>query len=467
MFEVFNPYDEDNQKAERRRNKFINFDDSIKNWLGFCIKKIANLKPLRYMAFIVLATFLLMQLAPVIKSLPVGAQDGPLGHWVISDPGDQVAGAPFNINVTPCDSTGEIITGYDWGNPANRPSFSGLLTSPFGNAPVDKFLSATNGVATYEVTTYAAQTGAQITATGGETPGATGTNPSPFNVSHSLTIAGITITPDPYTATAGDSVTYACNAHDPYGNPWDVTSGTTFSIVEPGHGGHWTDNVYTTHTVGTWTVRGSYSGFNDDATLNVIHAEAESIEVSPGPYTATVGDIITYTSQAIDAYSNTWNATAETNFTIDVAAGGSWAANIYTSEEAGNWTVTGTYKPNPSITGTAFLYVNPTVPAPPSPTAPPKGAVAGAEIGIASAIGPGGTPEVLAAETKEKKPGFSETIGFPSLFSAAGCPPYEATDWARNLGILLIVLGSLVLLSSFLVLYVELTKPSEIIQKRR
>ncbi|MDY7075316.1 MAG: hypothetical protein SXV54_00190, partial [Chloroflexota bacterium] len=129
---------------------------------------------------------------------------------------------------------------------------------------------------------------------------------------------------------------------------------TTFSIVESGHGGSWADQVYTSHTAGDWTVRGSYSGLTDDADLMVVHAAAVSIEVTPDPETVTAGDSVTYQATAEDAYGNTWDATGETVFSIESGAGGSWADSVYTSEAVGTWIVTGVYE---GLRDTATLNV--------------------------------------------------------------------------------------------------------------
>jgi hypothetical protein len=76
--------------------------------------------------------------------------------------------------------------------------------------------------------------------------------------------------------TAGESVTYHATAEDAYGNTWDVTAGTAFSI-EAGAGGSWADNVYTSNTAGTWTVTGEYEGLTDTAILHVQPAPAPQL----------------------------------------------------------------------------------------------------------------------------------------------------------------------------------------------
>jgi hypothetical protein len=67
------------------------------------------------------------------------------------------------------------------------------------------------------------------------------------------------------------------------------------------------------------------------------------------------GESISYTVQAVDQFNNPLSdATAITVFSIDAAAGGTWAANVYTSQYSGIWTVTGDCE---GIPGTASLTV--------------------------------------------------------------------------------------------------------------
>jgi hypothetical protein len=164
---------------------------------------------------------------------------------------------------------------------------------------------------------------------------------------------GIEIAPAEETVTAGESITYTATAEDTYGNTWDVTPETSFSI-EVGAGGSWVDNVYTSAVAGEWTVIGNYGGLSSLATLHVEHAGAEAIEVTPAEETVTAGMSVTYSATATDAYANTWDVTASTAFTIAAGAGGSWADNVYTSAVAGDWTVTGQYD---SLDDTALLHV--------------------------------------------------------------------------------------------------------------
>jgi hypothetical protein len=86
----------------------------------------------------------------------------------------------------------------------------------------------------------------------------------------------------------------------------------------------------------------------------------DHIVISPDPATITAGDSQAYTAEAFDVYDNTMgDVTSQTVFSIEAGAGGSWDANVYTSEKAGTWTVTGTYN---GKSDTATLTVNPKAP---------------------------------------------------------------------------------------------------------
>ncbi len=116
----------------------------------------------------------------------------------------------------------------------------------------------------------------------------------------------IVVSPDTATIQAGQSQTYTTAAYDAYGN-WrgDVTTQTTFSILQGGHGGYWVSNVYVSKNPGTWTVVGTYSGISDTAVLTVL---APILNLVKADLTDPVdaGAYLTYTLR----YTNTGNQTA-------------------------------------------------------------------------------------------------------------------------------------------------------------
>ncbi len=165
----------------------------------------------------------------------------------------------------------------------------------------------------------------------------------------------IVITPDSPSVAAGGSVTYTAQAFDQYNNSaGDVTGSTTYSI-DPLASGSWANNVYTSQYAGTWTVTGAYASITDTDILTVGAGAAVSIVITPGTAGIASGESISYTVEAVDQFNNTLSdATAITVFSIDSAAGGSWSRNVYVSQFAGAWTVTGNCE---GIVGTASLNV--------------------------------------------------------------------------------------------------------------
>lgn len=159
----------------------------------------------------------------------------------------------------------------------------------------------------------------------------------------------IVVSPDSTATTAGTNQSFRAEAFDAYGNSLgDVTADTSFLIIEWGHGGSWTDNVYTPHTAGAWTVRGTYQGRTADAELAVGAAAPSQIVMSPGATTVTAGETRDYVVEAFDAYGNSLgDVTANTSFGI-VEGGhrGGWTGNTYLAHTAGVWTVQGSYAGN-------------------------------------------------------------------------------------------------------------------------
>jgi hypothetical protein len=157
----------------------------------------------------------------------------------------------------------------------------------------------------------------------------------------------IVISPAASTVIAGNTRAYTAEAFDQFQNSLgDVTVGTSFSI-EPGAGGSWLANTYTSQKVGTWTVTGSYQGFTATAALTVTSAVPFSIVLSPDGATVTAGSSQAYAVEAFDQYNNSLgNVTPSSTFSIQAGAGGAWGGeynSVYTSQNVGTWTVTATY----------------------------------------------------------------------------------------------------------------------------
>jgi hypothetical protein len=241
-------------------------------------------------------------------------------------------GPATNINLTPNSRTitaGATASYQVWATDAHGNGWSATAEASY-DITTGAGGSWTNNIYTSESagtwTVSASMDGANDTAT--------------LTVNHG-SATSVTLTPDPSTATAGDTVNYTVWATDVYGNDWNSTAAASYDI-DSGAGGSWTGNVYTSEFAGTWTVTASVDGATDTASLTVDHGPATSVTLAPDPETVTAGDTVNYTVWATDAHGNGWDATTEASYDIDAGAGGVWTINVYTSEFAGTWTVTAT-----------------------------------------------------------------------------------------------------------------------------
>ncbi|MFQ6101258.1 MAG: FG-GAP repeat domain-containing protein [Anaerolineae bacterium] len=176
-----------------------------------------------------------------------------------------------------------------------------------------------------------------------------------WSVDWFATPTSLSISPEDDSIVAGEAMTYTVIAHDDYGQSWEVTADSQYTITLAA-GGHWADHVYTSEFADTWTVTSTHGSLAVTTSLTVEPATALTIEITPDPEAVTAGEVVTYTVMAMDTYGNTWEVTDATVFTITLGAGGSWADNVYTGETAGTWIVTGAYS---SLVATARLTVNP------------------------------------------------------------------------------------------------------------
>ncbi|MFC2073146.1 beta strand repeat-containing protein [Chloroflexota bacterium] len=140
----------------------------------------------------------------------------------------------------------------------------------------------------------------------------------------------------------------------------DITSLVTWASATPGVATiNATSGLAAGVAAGTTVVTASLDGKTSPGViLTVARGDVACIILSPSTEEITADDTQTYTVVAYNAYGYYWNDTAGTTFTISPSAGGSWAANVYTAEVAGTWTVTGNHTAS-GITGTATLTVTP------------------------------------------------------------------------------------------------------------
>ncbi len=168
----------------------------------------------------------------------------------------------------------------------------------------------------------------------------------------------------PQTAAVTFSITIT--AKDQYENTVTSYTGTntlsdTTTTINPNSTGSFTNGVWTGNVTITKAQTGvtiTTTGAGKSGTSNSFDVTAGSLDhiiISPGTASIAAGYSQTYTAEAFDQYdSSLGDVTNDTTFEIVAGAGGSWAANVYTPEEIGTWTVTGTYS---GKSGTATLTV--------------------------------------------------------------------------------------------------------------
>ena len=156
----------------------------------------------------------------------------------------------------------------------------------------------------------------------------------------------------------GSSESFSATASDIYGNVWDVTNSTTWTI-DAHAAGSWSGNTYTPRYSGVWTVTGTYRGMFDIASLTVTHGSPVSLVIGSTVSSTTAGSNVTYTATAFDYVGNSWDVSNAIIWNISSGANGSWNSNVYSCYSAGNWKVTGNLQ---GLTAAASLTVSPASP---------------------------------------------------------------------------------------------------------
>src|SRR5208282_494261 len=118
----------------------------------------------------------------------------------------------------------------------------------------------------------------------------------------------IIVTPSAISVAAGNSTIYSATAFDPNGNGVDVTSWADWSTGGDA-GGSWLGSTYSPVIAGLWSVTASLGNLMATGTLNVTHASAVKLEVSPQDSELIAGQNRTFTATAYDAYGNAWAVT--------------------------------------------------------------------------------------------------------------------------------------------------------------
>jgi hypothetical protein len=271
------------------------------------------------------------------STITVGA--GSLSKFVVGAPNSATAGSAFALTVTANDAYGNTITTYS--------SSVGLSASSGTISPTSTGTSGwANGV--WTSTSATLSTAGSITVTANDGSGHIGT--ASVTVSAG-SLATITVS-GPSSVTAGGTATFTATGFDAKGNSLGVET-ASWSITS-GAGGSWSNNVYTSHTAGSWTVTATVTGVIGTASLTVNTGALATVTVT-GPSSVTAGGTATFTATGYDAAGNSLGVEVA-SWSISSGAGGSWVQSTatYTSNVAGSWTVSALVS---GITGTASLTV--------------------------------------------------------------------------------------------------------------
>ena len=231
---------------------------------------------------------------------------GTANHLVVSSGFSQVAGVAFSLTVTAKDAYGNTASSY-----TGRVHFSCSDSGSGVNLPSDyKFIIGDLGTHTFTngVTLKTIGTGVSVTTTDTVTSTITGSQTG-ITVTQAP-VANVVISPSNSSITAGSSKTYLTTAYDAYGNSWDVTSSTSWSISD-GAGGSWSSNLYTSSTAGSWAVTGTYASTPYTTSLTVNPSGLDNFifnAITP----QTTGSAFSLTITAKDASTNTITSYAGT-----------------------------------------------------------------------------------------------------------------------------------------------------------
>ncbi len=150
--------------------------------------------------------------------------------------------------------------------------------------------------------------------------------------------------PETTELTAGDSQEFNTTAFDEYGNDFNVTEETDWSMKGDA-GGAWEGNEYRSELAGTWNVTANYEGVTGSAVVMVEPAKPARLEIFLSKRKVKSGENVTFNATAFDEYGNSiGDVREETEWSIEEGAGGTWEDNIYVAENGGTWNVTGTYE---------------------------------------------------------------------------------------------------------------------------
>lgn len=261
---------------------------------------------------------------------------GIMDHFIFDTIGSQVAGSSFSVTIRAVDA-GD--------NPASSYTGTPTLSYSDGTITPTSITEFSSSVWTGAVTVTTAGSLVTLSVTDETYSGES----NEFTVTHAAAVNHLSVSLDPATITAGEEVTGTATAYDAYNNPWDVSNSAAWSVPAGGDGGSWTDNTYTTHTAGTFSVKAEYSGKNATNSLTVIPDSLSYIVVSPLSVNVTAGSTQAFTSEGFDQFDNSLGAVSATY----TCTGATVTENSVNATSVGTYTVTATYG---AVSADAILY---------------------------------------------------------------------------------------------------------------
>ena len=205
------------------------------------------------------------------------------------------------ISVTSPTAGATWVVGTDQNITWTSAGLTGTLTIQLARDEVHFTETLTTGV-TNTATQYTwtvtglASTNCLIRVTDGTTTGTSGE----FTITHAASPDSVSLSPATATIVAGTTQAYTATAYDSYGNSWDITALTAFSISP---NGSFSGNVASVSLAGPHTVTGSYGGKSATASLQVTpgaphHFTFSTIAVQ------TAGTPFPVTITAYDSFNN-------------------------------------------------------------------------------------------------------------------------------------------------------------------
>ena len=150
------------------------------------------------------------------------------------------------------------------------------------------------------------------------------------------TAVSITVSPDIYLLSSGNTLTYTAVASDAFNNSWDITNSVTWSISS-GAGGSWNNNTYTSAIAGSWTVTADNgAGVAGTASLEVTAGALAQFDFSPIDSSQTAGNSFSVGVTAEDSCGNIVTSYSGPAYLKDTS--GSISPTITSDFAGGVWT---------------------------------------------------------------------------------------------------------------------------------